>query len=78
MYTMPGVTDLVWMGASQVTPDMGVGLIHSDSSEMMLDHDSPFFTGSHNSTSNHSLEDMQVHHSPMVFNNFYVNLLINM
>lgn len=62
---MPGVTDLVWMGASQVTPDMGVGLMHSEP-DMMLDHDSPFFSASHHSTSNHSLEDIHAHHSPMV------------
>lgn len=63
---MPGVTDLVWMGAGQVTPDMGVSLMHTDPSEMMLDHDSPFFSASHHSTSNHSLDDIHVHHSPMV------------
>lgn len=63
---MPGVTDFVWMGASQVPPDMGVGLMHSDPNDMMLDHDSSFFAATHHSTSNQSLEDMHAHHSPMV------------
>lgn len=60
---MPGVTDLVWMGANQVTPDIHVGLMHSDP-DLMLDHDA--FYASHHSTSNHSLEDIHAHHSPMV------------
>lgn len=58
---MPGVAEMgmVWMGAGQPVPDISMGLMHSDNSDMMLDHDSPYFTPSHHSASNHSLDDMQ-------------------
>lgn len=62
---MPGVTEMgmVWMGAAQQAPEMSIGLMNTDSQDMMLDHDSPYFTPSHNSTSNHSLDDMQNVHT---------------
>lgn len=62
---MPGVAEMgmVWMGAGQPTPDISMGLMHGESSDMILDHDSPYFTPSHHSASNHSLEDMQSVHN---------------
>lgn len=66
---MPGVTEMgmVWMGAGQPAPDMTMGLMHPESSDMMLDHDAPYFTPSHHSTSSHSLEDIQNVHSVSCF-----------
>lgn len=65
MYTMPGVAEMgmVWMGAGQPAPDMTMGLMHPESSDIMLDHDAPYFTPSQHSASSHSLEDMQNVHS---------------
>lgn len=62
---MPGVTEMgmVWMGAGQAAPDISMGLMHTESGDMILDHDSPYFTPSHHSTSNQSLEDMQNVHN---------------
>lgn len=66
---MPGVTEMgmVWMGAGQQGPDMPMAMMARENTDMMLDQDSPYFTPSHHSTSNHSLEDLSnVHGSPMV------------
>lgn len=65
---MPGVAEMgmVWMGAS-TAQDLPMGLISNENGDMMLDHDNPYFTPSHNSASNQSLEDISnVHGSPMV------------
>ncbi|KAF2895362.1 hypothetical protein ILUMI_10816 [Ignelater luminosus] len=67
VYTMPGVAEMgmVWMGASPAQ-DLPMGLISNENGDMMLDHDNPYFTPSHNSASNQSLEDIgNVHGSPM-------------
>ncbi|KRT84601.1 Sterile alpha motif containing protein, partial [Oryctes borbonicus] len=68
VYTMPGVAEMgmVWMGAGQTTPDMSLGLIPNDSGELMLDNDSPYYTPSHHSASNQSLEDIQNIHTSSV------------
>ncbi|GJQ65632.1 Sfmbt [Trypoxylus dichotomus] len=69
VYTMPGVAEMgmVWMGAGQTTPDMSLGLIPNDSGELLLDNDSPYYTPSHHSASNQSLEDIQnIHTNSMV------------
>ncbi|KAF5304552.1 hypothetical protein FQA39_LY09603 [Lamprigera yunnana] len=60
VYTMPGVSEMgmVWMGTNPGGQDLQMGLMSNDSTDMMLDHDNPYFTPTHNSTSNHSLEDM--------------------
>lgn len=66
---MPGVTEMgmVWMGAGQQSSDLSMGMISRENGDMMMDHDSPYFTPSHHSASNHSLEDLSnVHGSPMV------------
>lgn len=79
VYTMPGVADMgmVWMGASSTSQDLSMGLVANDSGDLMLDHDNPYFTPSHNSASNQSLEDIgAVHDSPMVKTiNFFLLLL---
>lgn len=65
---MSGVADMgmVWMGAGQPS-DLSLSLMPNDNAEMLPDQDSPYYTPSHHSTSNHSLEDMQmVQNSPMV------------
>ncbi|KAK5644212.1 hypothetical protein RI129_008057 [Pyrocoelia pectoralis] len=49
---------MVWMGSNTVGQDLSMGLLPNDSSDSMLDHDNPYFTPTHNSTSNHSLEDL--------------------
>lgn len=62
---MPGVTEMgmVWMGAGQPASDISMSLMHGEGTDMILDHDSPYFTPSHHSASNHSLEDIQNVHS---------------
>lgn len=68
VYTMSGVADMgmVWMGAGQPS-DISLSLMSNDNGEMLLDQDSPYYTPSHHSTSNQSLEDIQaVQSSPMV------------
>ncbi|XP_044733655.1 polycomb protein Sfmbt [Chrysoperla carnea] len=63
VYTMPGVSELgmVWMGAGgQSNSNISMGLMPHEASNMMMDHDSPFFA-SHHSTSNHSTDDMSTH-----------------
>ncbi|KAB0798790.1 hypothetical protein PPYR_06670 [Photinus pyralis] len=68
VYTMPGVSEMgmVWMGANAVGQDISMGLLPNDSSDIILDHDNPYFTPTHNSTSNHSLEELgNVHGSPL-------------
>lgn len=65
---MPGVAEMgmVWMGAGQAT-EMSLGLMSNENGELLLDQDSPYYTPSHNSTSNQSLEDMHsMHNSTMV------------
>lgn len=65
---MSGVPEMgmVWMGAGQPS-DLSLGLMSNDNGEMLADQDSPYYTPSHHSTSNHSLDDMQmVQNSPMV------------
>lgn len=59
---------MVWMGSNPQNSELSLGLIPSENSDILLDHDSnPYYTSSHHSTSNHSLDDMQnIHHSPMV------------
>lgn len=65
---MPGVSELgmVWMGAGgQSNSNISMGLMPHEASNMMMDHDSPFFA-SHHSTSNHSTDDMSTHTPKMV------------
>ncbi|XP_022900164.1 polycomb protein Sfmbt isoform X2 [Onthophagus taurus] len=69
VFTLPGVADIgmVWMGAGQAAADMSLGLIPNETNELMLEQDSPYYTPSHHSASNHSLDDIQnMHNSPMV------------
>lgn len=66
---MPGVTDMgmVWMGASQPSNDMSMGLVANDNNDMMLDHENIYYTPSHHSMSNQSMDDIHtVHSSHMV------------
>lgn len=67
---MPGVAEMgmVWMGAGQSSGDMPIGgLMPGDSSDMMLEHENMYYTPSHHSLSNQSIEDMHaVHSSHMV------------
>ncbi|XP_017781166.1 PREDICTED: polycomb protein Sfmbt isoform X2 [Nicrophorus vespilloides] len=64
---MPGMADMgmVWMGSGQ-TADMSLGLMPTDSGEILLDHETTYYP-SHHSTSNHSMDDLgNIHNSPMV------------
>ncbi|XP_018572663.1 polycomb protein Sfmbt isoform X2 [Anoplophora glabripennis] len=62
---MPGVTDMgmVWMGASQPSNDMSMGLVANDNNDMMLDHENIYYTPSHHSMSNQSMDDIHTVHS---------------
>lgn len=69
---MPGVTDMgmVWMGASQPANDMSMGLVANDNNDMLLDHENIYYTPSHHSMSNQSMDDIHtVHSSHMVSEN---------
>ncbi|XP_023014012.1 scm-related gene containing four mbt domains isoform X1 [Leptinotarsa decemlineata] len=66
--TMPGVADMgmVWMGAGQPSSDVPMGLDSGEHSDMLLDPDNMYFTPSHHSISNQSIDDMHaVHNSHM-------------
>lgn len=80
MYTMPGVAEMgmVWMGAGQPASDMSMGLMHPESSDMMLDHDAPYFTPSHHSTSSHSLEDIQNVHGVSKYRLFSIVCVVTL
>ncbi|XP_060530236.1 polycomb protein Sfmbt isoform X2 [Cylas formicarius] len=58
--TMPGVTEMgmVWMGSQQTTAEMPMSIISSENHEMLLDHDNTYYTPSHHSMSNQSIDDM--------------------
>lgn len=61
---MPSVADMgmVWMGSGQPSADVPMGLVGGEASEMLLDHDNIYYTPSHNSMSNHSMDDMHSLH----------------
>ncbi|KAJ8984576.1 hypothetical protein NQ317_006038 [Molorchus minor] len=63
--TMPGVTDMgmVWMGAGQPSNDMPMGLVPNDNNDMLLDHENMYYTPSHHSMSNQSMDDIHTVHS---------------
>ncbi|XP_967817.2 polycomb protein Sfmbt [Tribolium castaneum] len=65
VYTMPGVADMgmVWMGAGQPNPDMSMELMSGDNSDMLLEHENPYFTPSIHSMSNQSMDDIHTIHS---------------
>nr|CAH7745505.1 unnamed protein product [Callosobruchus chinensis] len=58
---------MVWMGSGQPSSEVPIGLVNSEGPEMILDHENMYYTPSHNSMSNHSMDDLPgVHHmSPM-------------
>ncbi|XP_025830854.1 polycomb protein Sfmbt isoform X2 [Agrilus planipennis] len=61
---------MVWMGAGQSASDMSMGLMATENSELMLEQENPYFTPSHNSASNHSLDDIHgVQDSSMAMDN---------
>lgn len=62
---MPGVSDMgmVWMGAGQATGDVPLGLMGGEHQDILMDQDNPYFTPSHHSMSNQSLEDMNISHT---------------
>lgn len=57
---MPGVSEMgmVWMGTNPAGQDLQMGLMTNEAADMILDHENSYFTPTHNSTSNHSLEDI--------------------
>lgn len=57
---MPGVTEMgmVWMGASQPSQEMPIGIMTGDNSDMLMDHDNIYYTSSNHSMSNQSIDDM--------------------
>lgn len=63
---MPGVAEMgmVWMGASQPSSEMPMSLMSSDNGDMLLDSDNVYYTPSHNSMSNQSMDDMNHINSP--------------
>ncbi|XP_056647986.1 polycomb protein Sfmbt isoform X1 [Diorhabda sublineata] len=64
--TMPGVAEMgmVWMGAGQQGGDMPIGgLMSGDNSDMLLDNDNIYYTPSHHSMSNQSMDDIHNVHS---------------
>jgi hypothetical protein len=65
VYTMPGVADMgmVWMGAGQPNPDMSMELMSGDNTDMLLEHENPYFTPSLHSMSNQSMDDINTIHS---------------
>lgn len=66
---MPGVAEMgmVWMGTNPTTQELPMGLITNENGDVIIDHDNPYFTPSHNSASNQSLDDIShVQGSPMV------------
>lgn len=65
VYTMTGVPDMgmVWMGASQTPSDTSVGLMSGDHSDVMMEQSSPYFTPSHHSMSNQSMDEMHMNNS---------------
>ncbi|KAK9875733.1 hypothetical protein WA026_009530 [Henosepilachna vigintioctopunctata] len=58
---MNGVADMgmVWMGAGQPSGDVPMGLM-GEHQDLLMDQENPYFTPSHHSMSNQSLEDMQI------------------
>ncbi|CAH1962185.1 unnamed protein product [Acanthoscelides obtectus] len=68
--TMPShVADMgmVWMGTGQPSNDVPIGMVNSEGSEMLLDHhENIYYTPSHNSMSNHSMEDLQGVHGAQI------------
>ncbi|KAJ3631401.1 hypothetical protein MTP99_012530 [Tenebrio molitor] len=62
---MPGVADMgmVWMGAGQPNPEMSMELMSGDNTDMLLEHENPYFTPSLHSMSNQSMDDINTIHS---------------
>ncbi|KAL3265933.1 hypothetical protein HHI36_010122 [Cryptolaemus montrouzieri] len=65
VYTMPGVSDMgmVWMGAGPASGDVPMGLMPGEHQDLLMEQENPYFTPSHHSMSNQSMEDMNVSHS---------------
>jgi hypothetical protein len=80
VYTMPGVADMgmVWMGAGQPNPEMSMELMSGDNTDMLLEHENPYFTPSLHSMSNQSMDDINTIHSSQMVSGYKIggNLLI--
>lgn len=66
---MPGVADMgmVWMGAGQSNSEMSMDMMPGEHSDMLLEHENPYFTPSIHSMSNQSMDDIHtIHSSQMV------------
>lgn len=61
---MPGVADMgmVWMGTGQ-NGEVPMGLLGGEHQDILMDQENPYFTPSHHSMSNQSMEDMSLPHT---------------